>query len=149
VSTKAADAIWHRFKESLGQPTPEKLLSISDHTMREIGLSRQKVLYIRGLAQASLDGAIDYQELSHLDNVAIENKITSLKGFGKWSAQMYLMFGLARTDIFPAADLGIREGIKKYAGLDYRPGEEEAFSRAVHFAPHFTAASLLLWHLNR
>lgn len=147
VSTKAAASIWEKFHAQVKQVTPARVLKMPDEELRALGLSGQKVKYIRGLSQAIKDKSFDPHALEHLPDAAVYESITALKGFGRWSAEMYLMFSLARPDIWAPADLGIQNGLMKYHKRDARPSATEAMSMGDTFAPHRTAASILLWHL--
>lgn len=148
LSTKAAASLWRRFQDEVGTITPEKILKLSPVQLRALGLSRQKAAYITGLAQAVSDKTLKIKSLEKLDDVGVHDAITSLKGFGPWSAQIYLMFSLARPDIWPHGDLGIQEGMKRYLKLDARPTAMQVLKHGERFAPHRTAASLLLWRLT-
>ncbi len=147
LSIKAAAAIWSRLLE-MGDVCPERYLGYSEESLRGIGLSRQKVSYSRGLAEAMLCGSFAPGALENMNDADVMNAITALKGFGPWSAQMYLMFCLARPDIWPAGDLGIQNGLKLYLGSTERPGEKQALEHKQRFTPHCTAASLLLWGMK-
>lgn len=147
VSTAAANAIWSRFSSAIA-PTPEDLSAADDATLRGLGLSAAKAAAIRGLAHAVLDGVFTPEDMPAHSNDAITAAITAMKGFGPWSAQMYLMFGLARPDIWAPGDLGIRTGLQYYLGRDERPDIEETAAAESRFTPHQTAASLLLWQMK-
>lgn len=147
VSTKAAQSIWERFKKEFKTVTPAKVLKRSDDELRALGLSGQKVKYIRGLSEAVQGKSFDPHALEHLHDDEVYAAITELKGFGRWSAEMYLMFSLARPDIWAPADLGIQNGLKIYHKRAERPSAEEALKMGKKFAPHRTAASILLWHM--
>lgn len=148
LSTRAAATIWDRVLTACGEPEPESYLALPEDALRAAGLSRQKIGYIRGLAEAVLSGALRPQDFAAMDDAGVEAAITALKGFGPWSAQMALMFGLARPDVWPAGDLGIQTGMQRYLGLAARPGFEETRGHGDRFAPRRTAASLLLWSLK-
>ena len=147
VSTAAAVALWNKFQAQAGGVTPDEVLALDDDTLRACGLSRQKIGYVRGLAEAVRGGHMEPDGFHALDNDAVAAAITGLKGFGRWSADMYLMFSLARPDIWPAGDLGIQNGLQKYLGLATRPDEAQTREEGTRFAPHHTAASVLLWHM--
>lgn len=147
VSTKAAASIWERFQKELKTVTPARVLKMHDDDLRALGLSGQKVKYIRGLSEAVQSKAFNPKALETLPDDAVYEAITALKGFGRWSAEMYLMFSLARPDIWAPADLGIQNGLKIYHKRDERPTVIEALEMGKKFAPHRTAASILLWHL--
>lgn len=148
VSTSAAQSLWERFVSGLPCVTPNAVLVLTQDEMRALGLSHQKARYIRGLAEAVNDGSFDIDALEKLSDEEVYEKITALKGFGTWSAEMYLLFGLARPDIWAPKDLGIQEGLKTYLGLEERPDMAATAKAGKIFAPYRTAAMLLLWHLK-
>lgn len=148
LSTQAAASLWRRFKEEMPCITPNAVLALKDDEMRSYGLSHQKASYIRGLAEAVNQKTFDPVALEHIGDDEVFAAITALKGFGGWSAQMYLMFGLARPDIWAPGDLGIQEGLRIYLNKKERPTPEQALRHGERFRPHRTAASLLLWHLK-
>lgn len=148
VSTGAAQSIWEKVQKHLAPLTPETLLAAPDETYRIAGLSGQKTRYIKGLSEEILAGNFDIDALSALPDDKITEAITALKGFGPWSAQIYLMFGLARPDVWPAGDLGIQEGLRRYLGRDERPDINETIMQGKKFTPRRTAASILLWKLK-
>lgn len=145
VSTAAADSIWKKLQVCLGDVTPARYLSLSEEALRACGLSGQKYRYIFALAQDIDDGTFDPAALADADDDTVYEKITARKGFGRWSAEMYLIFCLNRPDIWPAGDLGVREGVKQFSNLEHRPDEKTALFFGEAFAPYRTAASLLLW----
>lgn len=148
VSTQAAASLWDRFQKEMPCVTPNAILVLKDDEMRGFGLSHQKASYIRGLAEAVRKGTFDPVALEHAGDDEVYEAVTALKGFGDWSAQIYLMFGLARPDIWAPGDLGIQEGLRIYLDKKERPTAEEAAAHGARFKPHRTAASLLLWHLK-
>ena len=148
LSTQAAASLWERFQKEMPCITPNAVLALKDDDMRGYGLSYQKASYIRGLAQAIKNKTFVPEALEHASDEGVYEAITALKGFGDWSAQMYLMFGLARTDIWAPGDLGIQEGLRIYLKKKERPAPEQATKYGERFKPHRTAASLLLWHLK-
>jgi DNA-3-methyladenine glycosylase II len=148
VSIKAASAVWERLIQVAEALEPETIISMDDNVLRCTGLSRQKISYIKGLALAVKEKYLDIDELNEAEDDEIIRDIITLKGFGLWSAQMYLMFALARPDVWPAGDLGVQTGMQAYLGLEERPEPEKTESYREMFSPHCTAASLLLWHMN-
>lgn len=148
VSTKAAQSIWDKFKKELKSVTPSRVMNMHDDELRALGLSGQKVKYIRGLSEAVQGKSFNPHALEDLSDAEVYEAVTALKGFGRWSAEMYLMFSLARPDVWPAGDLGIQDGLKIYHRSAERPTAEEALKMGKKFAPHRTAASILLWHLK-
>jgi DNA-3-methyladenine glycosylase II len=147
LSVKAAASLWKRFQQDVPKVTPKHILKLSAEDMRALGLSRQKAAYIRGLSEAVAEGTFDVGRLANLSEAEIIEAVTSLKGMGPWSAQMYLIFGLARPDIWAPGDLGIQEGMRRYLGLSKRPSAEKTIKMGDRFKPHRTAASLLLWRI--
>ncbi|MFQ5347737.1 MAG: DNA-3-methyladenine glycosylase family protein [Rhodothalassiaceae bacterium] len=148
LSTKAAQTIADRLTTLLGgEATPAALLACSDDELRTIGLSRQKIAYGRALAEAAAAGRFDPHALDDLDDHAATAAITAHKGFGVWSAQMYLMFSLGRADIWPIGDLGVREGLRRIKGLDARPDERAAAAIGEAWSPHRSAAAMMCWHV--
>ena len=148
VSTQAADSLWKRFVDGIPNVTPNSVLILKQDEMRALGLSHQKARYIRDLAQAINEGRFDPLALEHMDDEAVYEAVTALKGFGHWSAEMFLIFCLARPDVWPAGDLGIQEGLRRYLGLEDRPDEARTKKEGARFSPYRTASSLLLWHLK-
>ncbi|RMD86543.1 MAG: DNA-3-methyladenine glycosylase 2 family protein [Alphaproteobacteria bacterium] len=148
LSTKAAQTIADRLAALLGGETaPGALLARNDDELRGIGLSRQKVAYARALAEAVSSGRFDPHGLGDLDDDAAIAAITAHKGFGVWSAQMYLMFSLGRADIWPIGDLGVREGLRRIKNLDVRPDERQAAAIGEAWSPHRSAAAMMCWHV--
>lgn len=146
LSVKAAATIWQRLITLLNeQPfTPEVLVSHSVESLRSIGLSRPKAGYILGISQAALDGKIDFESLDQYSNGDIIKKLTELKGVGVWTAEMFLMFTLNRSDIFSTGDLGLKRAIEKlYDQKD--PSIEKLLEISLPWAPYRTYASRLLW----
>jgi DNA-3-methyladenine glycosylase II len=148
VSTAAAASMWQKFQTGVGDVTPRAIMALSEEQMKAFGLSRQKISYITLLAKATADRSLKLDGFGNMDDAAVTAAITALKGLGPWSAQMYLMFGLGRPDVWPAGDLGIQEGLRKYLNAATRPGVMETLLEGKRFAPHRTAASLLLWHIK-
>ena len=129
LSVKAAATIWGRV-ELLASPfTPENVLKLKDEKLRAAGLSYQKIKYLRGLSQAVLDETFDPDALKKLSDEKVIEAITALNGFGRWSAEMVLMFALARPDVFSGGDLGLREGIKRVMKLKERPTDNSLLNR--------------------
>lgn len=148
LSTQAAETLWQRFEDALYTVSPNSVLTLKDEEMRLLGLSHQKASYIRGLAQAVRRKEFDPRALEALPDGKVHAAITELKGFGNWSAHMYLMFCLARPDVWPAGDLGIQEGMRLYLRKKDRPTAEQTEKAGKRFVPHRTAASLLLWRMK-
>ena len=149
ISTEAAAAIMQRVRKLLPRQDPSSLLGLPENALREAGLSMRKVEYAQGLAQAILDGEFVPGDLPALDNDAAVQAITALRGFGVWSAEIYLMFSLQRNDIFPADDLALQVALQRLKGLEQRLTSKQARALIEHWSPWRSAGSLFLWHYYR
>ena len=147
VSTRAAEAITARLVATLdGRLEPHSIAASGVDTLRGAGLSRQKVTYLKSLADAVLTGDLPLDELPLMSDDEVLDRITAVHGFGVWSAQMYLMFSLGRTDIWPVGDLAVRVGFGRLMGLSSRPTPGETGRLAEPFAPYRSSLALLCWH---
>ena len=145
VSIDAAAAM-HRRLSGLCQPlAPEPFLALDDSTLRACGFSRQKMDYARRLAQAVASGAFDFGRLEAAEDGAVLADLIGLKGIGRWSAEIYLIFALGRSDVWPAADLGLQLAVADCLGLDSRPGERELREIGDAWAPWRSVAACLFW----
>src|ERR1700722_18648436 len=145
VSTASAAAIWKRFRVGVGKVTSKNLGKFDFDTLKTFGLSRPKALYVQAISEAEATGAIDLAHVSNLkDEEAIE-KLTELKGVGRWTAEVYLMFCEGRTDLFPAGELALQEGFRLAARAKSRPSEKELYVRAERWRPYRGIAANLLW----
>jgi len=145
VSVASANAIWNRMEAGLGVVTPKTVLKKSVDELKTFGLSAPKAKYIHGIAEAHESGAVDFDELKHLDDDAASAKLTALKGIGRWTAEAYLMWCEARTDVFPAADIALQEAIRILDGAPHRPTTEELYARSERWKPYRSFAAHLLW----
>ena len=146
VSVQAARSMWNKLIARLGQPVDlQKLMESSDEELREAGLSRQKAGYARSLADLVLTGELDLAHLPNDDEEAIAHLI-KIKGIGRWSAEIYLLFAEGRDDIWPAGDLAVQIEIGKLLGLEDRPSEKQLRELAEAWRPHRGAAAVLAWH---
>ncbi|MEH6455333.1 MAG: hypothetical protein V7749_03365 [Cocleimonas sp.] len=146
LSTHAAAAIMVRARELLPELTPENILSKNDEDLRGVGLSKQKIVYVKGMANAILNKEFDPSALQDLDDKTAIETITALKGFGPWSAEIYLMFSLQREDVFPSGDLALLIAIQKLKRIDQKPTPKEAQKIIQHWSPWRSVGSLFLWH---
>jgi DNA-3-methyladenine glycosylase II len=137
ISNAAANAIRARLEAAMPCGTPAGFLRLSEPDLRAVGFSGQKIAYGRGLAEACAEG--------RLDPVAI-GAISTLKGFGRWSAEVYLLFAHARRDVFPAADLALAASVAHLLELPERPKEKPFRALAEGWAPYRGLAARLLWH---
>ena len=146
VSVAAARSMWNKLAAKFGQPVDlQKLLDASDEEMRQAGMSRQKAGYLRSLAGLVLSGELDLAHLPDDDEEAIAELI-KIKGIGRWSAEIYLLFAEGRHDVWPAGDLAVQIEIGKLMGLDGKPTEKQLRELAEKWRPHRGAAAVLAWH---
>jgi DNA-3-methyladenine glycosylase II len=146
VSVAAARSMWNKLTAKFGQPVDlTALLAASDEEMRKAGMSRQKAGYLRSLAGLVLSGELDLAHLPEDDEQAIEQLI-KIKGIGRWSAEIYLLFAEGRHDVWPAGDLAVQIEIGKLMGLDGKPTEKQLREMAEAWRPHRGAAAVLAWH---
>ena len=147
VSTSAALSISTKLKKLCrAKLDAENFLKASTESLKTAGLSVQKRRYLRELAQATMTDRLSISGLQKLSDEKVFDKITSIIGFGPWSAQMFLIFSLGRIDVWPAGDLGVRSGIGKICSLSYRPSEKEAAVLGERYNPYRSSVALLAWH---
>lgn len=147
LSSKAAAAIYARVLGLFGgrTPNPAELLAADPAKLRATGLSGRKVEYVRDLAAHVESGELELDRLSELADDEVTAEISAIRGFGVWSAQMFLIFFCQRPDVLPVADLGIRRAAQRAYGLAELPGAEELERIAEPWRPHRTLASIYLW----
>ncbi|MDJ0570716.1 MAG: DNA-3-methyladenine glycosylase 2 family protein [Pleurocapsa sp. MO_192.B19] len=151
VSLASAKATFERLNNVVEKLTPESFLALNDLELKRIGFSRQKTRYGRELAQAIVDEVLDLNGLAKLDDLTIRKKLTTIKGIGDWTVDMYLMMALQRRDIFPSKDLAVAIAIQEIKNLSTRPTSRELESIAKLWQPYRAIATKILWHyyLNR
>lgn len=146
VSVAAAAAVWRKLETELGVGcAPDALLSRDYDALRACGLSRQKQGYARSLAEMVLSGALDLNALPAEDEAAIAQLI-QIKGIGRWSAEIYLLFAEGRPDIWPAGDLAVQIEVGRILGLPGRPSEKMTRQLAEAWRPHRGAVAIMAWH---
>jgi DNA-3-methyladenine glycosylase II len=146
LSGRVASVIFGRLaKAAGGKLTPENILKLRPSRMRTLGLSGQKTAYIRDLARHTRGGSVVFEELPALPDAEVIERLTQVKGIGVWTAHMFLMFALRRTDVFPTGDLGIRNAIRKAYGMEELPQPAEMEAIAARWRPYCTVASWYLW----
>ncbi|WP_310019501.1 DNA-3-methyladenine glycosylase 2 family protein [Croceicoccus sp. BE223] len=146
VSVAAAASVWNKLEALLGEAMPpEELLAAEFEALRACGLSRQKQGYARSLCELVSAGEVDFAQLPQDDEEAIA-ALTRIKGIGRWSAEIYLLFAEGREDIWPAGDLAVQVGLGRLLGLAERPGEKETRELAEPWRPHRGAAAVFIWH---
>lgn len=146
ISNSAANAIRARMEAAMPCGTPAGLLRLSEAELRAVGLSGQKIAYARILADACASGALDPVAVAAMPDEEAIAAISALKGFGRWSAEVYLLFAHARRDVFPAADLALAASAAHLLGLPERPKEKPFRALAEQWAPYRGLAARLLWH---
>ena len=147
LSTRAARSIWEKLQGLFDgrTPTPDQLLRRRRATLRKAGLSNAKVEFLRDLAARVKDGSLDLARLATLSDEDVVAELIEVKGIGSWTAEMFLIFHLARPDVVSVGDLGIRRAVQIAYGLDDLPGPEELERLAEEWRPHRTLACLYLW----
>jgi DNA-3-methyladenine glycosylase II len=146
LSTKAARAIYLRMLDLFdGPPTPEAMLALSEEELRGVGFSRRKVEYVHDLATHVLDGELQLDHISTLEDEEAIAAIASVRGLGRWTAEMFLLFHLGRPDVISGGDLGIRKAIMVEYGLVGMPTPTEVEERSLRWKPNRSLASLYLW----
>lgn len=146
VSVAAAASIWRKLEATLGEDlTPEVLLAAGFDDLRACGLSRQKQDYARSLCGLVATGELDFTTLPADDEEAIA-LLTRIKGIGRWSAEIYLLFAEGRPDIWPAGDLAVQAGVGRILGTEDRPSEKQTRALAEAWRPHRGAAAIFTWH---
>jgi DNA-3-methyladenine glycosylase II len=151
LSGKAAETIHGRvvaLVDGAGGLTPAALLAADPLALRAAGVSRPKITYLRDLAERVQDGRLDLEALERHDDEQVMAAITAVKGLGRWSAEMFLMFRLNRPDVFPVGDLGIVKGVQKLLGMKRRPAESTMLRVAEAWRPYRSVAAWYLWRLH-
>jgi len=147
VSVAAAASVWNKLEAQLGDDIPaERLIAADFDDLRACGLSRQKQGYARSLCEMVVSGALNLDALPADDEAAIA-QLTQIKGIGRWSAEIYLLFAESRPDIWPAGDLAVQAGLHKILDLPERPAEKETRKLAEQWQPHRGSAAIFTWHV--
>jgi DNA-3-methyladenine glycosylase II len=147
LSTKAAATIWGRIEALFGggTPSPKQIIEADPQDLRDAGLSWSKVSYFRDLAERVEDGDLDVGRLPELSDDQVIEELTAIKGIGRWTAEMFLIFHLGRPDVLSTGDLGIRKGAQLALGLEKMPSPAELDELGARWSPHRTIASLYFW----
>ena len=140
LSVAAADAIWNKI-ELAGLNKIQKIRKVSDQELRDVGLSKQKIKYVRSLANAN----INYRSLKTMPTLQVVNELTQVSGIGNWTAEIYAMFSLGRADVFAPGDLALQEATRILFNLPERPSEKDLRSKAKDWSPWQAVAARLLW----
>lgn len=145
LSISSAAAIWSRVESGVVPFDPDQMMSLSEDALRSFGLSRSKITTIRSLAAAVLDGTFDVAALDQAQDQDIHKALTGLRGFGPWSADIYIMFCLGRRDGFAAGDLALQEGVRLVMDLEERPTAAQLLEISERWRPWRGVAARLLW----
>ena len=146
VSVQSAASVWNKLEALLGEAMPPELLLEADYdALRGCGLSRQKQGYARSLCELTVSGELNLDDLPADDEEAIA-VLTRIKGIGRWSAEIYLLFAEGRPDIWPAGDLAVQAGLGKLLGHEVRPDEKAVRALAEAWRPHRGAVAIFTWH---
>jgi DNA-3-methyladenine glycosylase II len=147
LSTKAAATIYGRLTDLYGgrTPTPQEILDTDPQQLRALGLSNAKAAYLRDLAEHIVDGELPIDELASMPDAKVHELLTAIKGLGRWTVDMFLMFHLGRPDVLPVGDLGIRKAMQVHYGLEDLPSPAQMEQLAEAWRPHRTLACLYLW----
>ena len=147
LSTKAADTIFRRFCDLFPdrKPTPERVMTLTDDEIRGVGFSRPKVTFIKDLASHVIDGRLDLKGLKKHPDDEVMRQLVAVKGIGRWTAEIFLMFRLGRPDIFPADDLGLMNAVQRTYGLRKRPDAKRLRKMCETWKPYRSVAAWYLW----
>jgi DNA-3-methyladenine glycosylase II len=146
VSLASAYAAYKKLKEKMGNITPAKMLTMSDEALRECYLSRQKTIYVRDLANAIQNKKLRLSQLPNMPDEEVRAELTQIKGIGVWTADVYLMQSLQRTDVFPLGDLALVNSIKEVKELPTGTSKEHLQELGEAYRPYRTIASMIYWH---
>jgi DNA-3-methyladenine glycosylase II len=148
LSTKAAATIFGRFCDLFPpnrKPTPDRVMALTDSQIRAAGFSGPKVGFIKDLAAHVLDGRLDLKALKKLPDDEVMRQLVAVKGIGRWTAEIFLMFRLGRPDILPADDLGLMNAVQRAYGMRQRPTPDQLRKLAERWRPHRSVAAWYLW----
>lgn len=147
LSGKAAASIWRKFELLVGKKNiqPEYIAKLDDAFLRTTGISWAKARYTKSVARAFLDGTVTPRKFSSMTEEELITQLVKIKGVGKWTAEMFLMFSLGREDVFSAGDLGLRKGVQKLYGMKILPSEQTMKRVSKKWSPYRTYGALLLW----
>ena len=145
ISVKAAEAVWLKIEKEVKKIDPNIMIKVHFMTLKSCGLSRQKIKYIKCLSKAFIEKKINPQEWSFLNDEKIIDELIKIKGIGKWTAEMFLIFNLCRPDVFPADDLGLIKGICNCYDFDYPITKDKAIELSQKWKPWRTVATWYFW----
>ena len=145
ISVKAAESVWLKFEAKLKKVTPNNVCKIHFQSLKACGLSRQKVLYLRELSKAFTEKKIAPKKWKNFSDEEIINELIQVKGIGRWTAEMFLIFNLCRPDIFPVDDIGMIKGICNCYNLKYPLKKENAIKMSMKWKPYRSVATWYFW----
>ena len=147
ISTKAAESINERFQNlfTANRPTPKKVRGLAEKQLRGVGLSGQKVKYIKDLSEKFIDGTVRPHRMAYQDNEEIIQQLTKIYGIGRWSAEMFLIFSLNRMDVLPVGDLGLRAGVKLLYNMKEMPSHDQVSVLGKKWQPYATVGTWYTW----
>jgi DNA-3-methyladenine glycosylase II len=146
VSLASAYAAFKKLKQKIGFVTPDKILALTDEELRACYFSRQKIIYAKELAKAIKKKQLSLKQLSLADELTIRNELKKIKGIGDWTADVYLMHALQRTDLFPLGDIALVNSLKEIKQLSHSITKDEMLAVAEPWRPYRTIAAMILWH---
>ncbi len=145
ISVKAAQSVWERFAGAVGEMRPQRVLKLSEERLRGCGLSGQKVKYLRDLSERFAGGAIDVARWHDMDDEALIADLTQVKGIGRWTAEMFLMFYLTRPDVFPLGDLGLQRALRLHYNKGRPLSDRRIAALGTLWSPWRSVATWYLW----
>lgn len=146
VSLASAKAAFERLTETIECVTPERFLTLNATELKRIGFSHQKISYSRNLADALLAGVFDFHDLVYLDDDQVRAVLTSIKGIGIWTANIYLLMAMERPDIWPQGDIALAEAYRRLKGMTHRPTSNDMKEISSNWRPWRSTAARILWH---
>ena len=148
ISVKAANSVWLKL-EKINANDPGNLLNITEKKLKSAGLSKQKINYSKDLASKTVTGELNFSDLGNLSYEEVHKKLTSIKGIGDWTADIYQLFVLCDMDAFPHADIAVQEGARIFFNLNHRPKPEELIKLVETWSPLRGAGALVMWQIYR
>ena len=145
ISVKAAQSVWDKLEIKVKKINPKIIISIHSSTLKSVGLSRQKVLYLKNLSSAFIERKIKISMWDKMNNEEIVQDLIQIKGIGRWTAEMFLIFNLCRADIFPLDDIGMIRGLCKLYNIQYPTNREEVIRISEKWKPYRSVATWYLW----
>ena len=145
LSVASANAIYKKLKTKMQNISPGSFLKIKESDLKKCGLSKQKIHYLTGLAKKCENKEINFREIHRMDDENLVKEITKIKGIGPWTAQCYMLASLSRDDVWPVADLGLMEAVKRIKGLKKRPSEEDMEKISQIWRPYRSTVANVLW----